>query len=67
MAEVNIGDYLFRRIAELGVRSVFGVPGGLSVHCPVLAIEDEIILLMPSLTDDKSKSRLRTRTPGPYP
>ena len=42
MAEVNVGDYLFRRIAELGVRSVFGVPGGLSVHCPLLSIEEKI-------------------------
>ncbi|KAF2107145.1 thiamine diphosphate-binding protein [Lophiotrema nucula] len=27
MAPIKIGDYLFRRLHELGIRSVFGVPG----------------------------------------
>ncbi|KAF4957014.1 hypothetical protein FGADI_3427 [Fusarium gaditjirri] len=27
MSQVKVGDYLFRRLHELGIRSVFGVPG----------------------------------------
>lgn len=28
MAEIAIGQYIFTRLAQLGVKSVFGVPGG---------------------------------------
>jgi TPP-dependent 2-oxoacid decarboxylase len=28
MANIKVGDYLFKRLHELGIRSVFGVPGG---------------------------------------
>jgi pyruvate decarboxylase len=27
MSQIKVGDYLFRRLHELGIRSVFGVPG----------------------------------------
>jgi pyruvate decarboxylase len=27
MADIKVGDYLFKRLHELGIRSVFGVPG----------------------------------------
>ncbi|KAJ4004002.1 Pyruvate decarboxylase 1 [Fusarium irregulare] len=27
MAQIKVGDYLFRRLHELGIRSIFGVPG----------------------------------------
>jgi len=30
MPPIKVGDYLFRRLHELGIRSVFGVPGGQS-------------------------------------
>ena len=29
MAQIKVGDYLFKRLHELGIRSVFGVPGGI--------------------------------------
>lgn len=28
MSQIKIGDYLFSRLRELGVKTVFGVPGG---------------------------------------
>lgn len=28
MPQIKIGDYLFQRIRQLGVKSIFGVPGG---------------------------------------
>ena len=28
MAEITIGEYLFLRLKELGVGTIFGVPGG---------------------------------------
>lgn len=28
MADISIGQYIFTRLAQLGVKSVFGVPGG---------------------------------------
>jgi TPP-dependent 2-oxoacid decarboxylase len=28
MTQIKVGDYLFKRLHELGIRSVFGVPGG---------------------------------------
>ena len=28
MAEVTVGSYLFTRLKQLGVETVFGVPGG---------------------------------------
>jgi pyruvate decarboxylase len=27
MPQIKVGDYIFRRLHELGIRSVFGVPG----------------------------------------
>lgn len=27
-SEIKVGDYLFLRLKELGVKTVFGVPGG---------------------------------------
>jgi hypothetical protein len=30
MSEILVGQYLFERIKQLGVKSVFGVPGGKS-------------------------------------
>jgi hypothetical protein len=29
MPEIKVGDYLFTRLRQLGIDSVFGVPGGL--------------------------------------
>jgi thiamine pyrophosphate-dependent acetolactate synthase large subunit-like protein len=31
MTQIKIGDYLFKRLRELGIESVFGVPGGKSL------------------------------------
>ena len=31
MADINIGSYIFERVKQLGVKSVFGVPGGMSI------------------------------------
>jgi TPP-dependent 2-oxoacid decarboxylase len=28
MSEILIGQYLFRRLKELGIETIFGVPGG---------------------------------------
>lgn len=28
MADISIGQYIFTRLSQLGVKSVFGVPGG---------------------------------------
>jgi TPP-dependent 2-oxoacid decarboxylase len=28
MPEIKVGEYLFRRLRELGVKTIFGVPGG---------------------------------------
>lgn len=28
MSEIIVGEYLFRRLKQLGVQTVFGVPGG---------------------------------------
>jgi TPP-dependent 2-oxoacid decarboxylase len=28
MAEIKIGEYIFKRLRELGIETVFGVPGG---------------------------------------
>lgn len=28
MAEISIGEYIFTRLAQLGVKTCFGVPGG---------------------------------------
>jgi TPP-dependent 2-oxoacid decarboxylase len=28
MAEIQVGRYLFERIKQLGIKTVFGVPGG---------------------------------------
>lgn len=30
MTEILIGEYLFRRLKELGIGPIFGVPGGKS-------------------------------------
>lgn len=35
MAQLKIGQYLFTRIKQLGVQTVFGVPGG--EHFPLLS------------------------------
>lgn len=28
MAEIPLGEYLFRRLKQLGIETAFGVPGG---------------------------------------
>lgn len=28
MAEIRIGEYLFRRLKQMGIETAFGVPGG---------------------------------------
>lgn len=28
MAEIPIGEYLFRRLKQMGIETAFGVPGG---------------------------------------
>jgi len=28
MAEIAVGSYIFERLKQLGVKSIFGVPGG---------------------------------------
>ena len=28
MAEIKVGDYLFQRLAQLSIKTVWGVPGG---------------------------------------
>ena len=28
MSQIKVGEYLFLRLKELGVKTVFGVPGG---------------------------------------
>lgn len=28
MSEILVGEYLFRRLKQIGVQTVFGVPGG---------------------------------------
>lgn len=28
MSQVKVGEYLFLRLKELGIKTVFGVPGG---------------------------------------
>ena len=30
MSQIKLGDYLFQRLKQLGIKSVFGVPGGVS-------------------------------------
>lgn len=33
MSEIKIGEYLFRRLNQLGVKTCFGVPGGERSTC----------------------------------
>jgi hypothetical protein len=37
MSEILVGKYLFERLKQLGVKSVFGVPGGES-HPPIISV-----------------------------
>jgi TPP-dependent 2-oxoacid decarboxylase len=30
MSEIKVGDYLFQRLAQLNIKTVWGVPGGWS-------------------------------------
>ena len=30
MTEIKVGDYLFQRLAQLNIKTVWGVPGGRS-------------------------------------
>jgi len=32
MPEIFIGQYLFRRLKEIGIETIFGVPGGKNIH-----------------------------------
>jgi TPP-dependent 2-oxoacid decarboxylase len=32
MAEITVGSYLFTRLKQLGLQTVFGVPGGKSYN-----------------------------------
>lgn len=36
MSEISVGQYLFSRIKGLGIKSVFGVPGGMPNSLPSL-------------------------------
>lgn len=29
MSEILVGEYLFRRLKEIGIETIFGVPGGM--------------------------------------
>lgn len=31
MAEIPVGEYLFRRLKQMGIETAFGVPGGRTV------------------------------------
>lgn len=42
MPEIKVGDYLFRRLHELGIRSVFGVPGDYELALLDLVTDNEL-------------------------
>jgi TPP-dependent 2-oxoacid decarboxylase len=35
MSQIKVGEYLFLRLKELGVKTVFGVPGGEYFGVPI--------------------------------
>lgn len=45
MAEISIGQYIFTRLAQLGVKSVFGVPGGTIPIPSVIVYSTRLTLL----------------------
>lgn len=40
MPDIKIGDYLFRRLAELGIKTCWGVPGGQSRVSPHAEVDN---------------------------
>jgi TPP-dependent 2-oxoacid decarboxylase len=40
MSETLVGLYLFERLKQLGVKTVFGVPGGMISLSPTLFLQD---------------------------
>ena len=45
MPEIKVGDYLFKRLRELGIGSVFGVPGGTYILLSVINLIACVLLI----------------------
>ncbi|EGU83629.1 hypothetical protein FOXB_05877 [Fusarium oxysporum f. sp. conglutinans Fo5176] len=43
MSQIKVGDYLFRRLHELGIRSVFGVPGDYELALLDLVTDNDLV------------------------
>ncbi|KNB09293.1 pyruvate decarboxylase [Fusarium oxysporum f. sp. lycopersici 4287] len=43
MSQIKVGDYLFRRLHELGIRSVFGVPGDYELALLDLITDNDLV------------------------
>jgi len=49
MAEITVGRYLFERLRQLGVKTIFGVPGGVwASHVALALMLFSLTLILPS-------------------